>query len=213
VPQPTAMEIPGGTEAPIPLRRTLLTAAALLLALCGVAAAVDLGRVDRVVVETGLVLPIAESAVRDDPSLVRYTPVFEVTEPSTLRIDLTRGAAPGWVAVDCALISEDESEVRTFQVASLQSDGASSTSSARIDQVGAGRYSVRLTPRYRPSTPGHGPLPSAQVRVVLGGRSGTPFLVATGLILIPAVFTTVRWARQRRRDRHATATATATATL
>ena len=205
----------------IRLRPALLTAAGLLAVLAAVAALVDLGHTQRVVAETSLALPDSANPVHDDPTFVRYTPVFEVERPSTVHIELLREGRPGWVAVGCTLLSEDTGETRELvvQTSVLPGAGGDVRAEARIDRVMPGSYSLRLAPMARElvapapvaatavptpappaaARPGH----PAQVRVTVGGRSPFPFILAAGLIVLPALVTLVRWARLRRSEKRA----------
>lgn len=185
---------------PVSLRFPLATAAVLLVALGALAALLDFGRTDALVVDTDLDLPGADDL--DGPEaarFIRHSNRFEVTRAGTLDVVLERGAALGGVAVACALRDESTGEIRELLLESVL-PGGSARATARIDRVTPGWYSLRFDPHYAPPSDGGGSRPPrAHVRVLSGGRSFAMLAIAAGLVLAPLAWSVGRWAWYERR--------------
>lgn len=204
---------------PVPIRFVLGTAVALLVALSAIGYFTDLGRPETVVFEGPLrvsSLPAGEQA-DDEPPPITLSPPFEVSGPTTLRLELRRSESPGWVGVSCSLLNEETGELREFPLHSDHRPPTSPqlTADVLVDQVATGRYTLRFDPAWQPVTapqlgqdePAAVEPPSVVVRATEGSRSWWGFGIAALLIIAPALFEIARYYRHRRGRRGAVAVA------
>ncbi len=200
----------------IHLGRLWALAGVLLVVLFAIAFALELGKETRVVVDGGLrlpALPASRAALAEEVSAdaVQLTPAFDVEEPTTLELTLSRGAEEGWVGVDVALVEEESGELRQLGLATDVRGAVGKdpqeerTKTVLVDRVRPGHYVLRLAPSWEPleepepgraDTPPPAP-PAAHFRAVLGRRSYWALALAAGLILLPPLVSTGRrlWRR------------------
>jgi hypothetical protein len=202
------------------LGRLWALAAALLVLLLVVGYFLELGKETRVVVDGPLRMPehpASRAALEDELSAeaIQLTPSFDVEEPTTLELTLSRSADEGWVGVDVALIEEETGEMRQLGLATDVRGAVGSDpeqerrSQVLVDRVQPGRYVLRLAPSWEPleePTPGEAddtpPVPpSVHFRAVEGRRSHWALSLATALILLPPLVVTGRRLFRRWRSR------------
>lgn len=184
---------------------TLVSFAALFVALLLVAGAFIVGKPRQVLVEGPLALPdtpaVAGSARAEGAEdRASYTPTFQVTGgPTTLAVELRTNAQQAWVGVACALIDEVGGEVREFPIEASYYSGVeggeswsegSPTMTTYLAQVPSGTYSLRLDPQWTGAA--FASPPEASIRVEQGSSSGACCCGAFFLLLLPVPFALYR---------------------
>lgn len=193
---------PPPADPPSP-RRALLTAAALLALLAAVAWWLDLGRQERTVADLTVPLRASPTPTRGDPDAIVYAPDFDLDRTSTLTVTLEPPDAEGDLSIGCALLEQATGEVRALTLGVSQrrdAGGALARSPAQvatIDRVAPGAYSMRFEPWFRGEA--SAAPPPARVRVTAGGLRPLTFVLAAGIVVLPALISLGRWARWRLR--------------
>jgi hypothetical protein len=172
------------------LRVTWAIAGALLALLLGVALAFELGE-DREVLVDG---PLA------------------LDGPTTLEIAISRSGSDAWLGVDVAVIELETLEVRELSLGIERESVGTRLEDARatalVDRLDAGRYVIRLAPRWEPvalplagradTDPASFTPPRAHLRVTSGARSHGALFLAAALILVPPLYASGRRLLARR---------------
>ena len=180
----------------------IVTAGVLLAALVALHAGFELTRPAKVLTEGALALPPrpASDGTADVEELARgvfFTPELAVDGPTTLVIELERGAMEGWVGAQVSLLHRDSGEVRQLSLGSSfvrgpdgRATGALS-SRARVGEVESGTWIARLEPAWEPIDPA-AEAPHAMLRIRQERRSPVHFWGAAGLVVAPALVQVAR---------------------
>jgi hypothetical protein len=200
------------------LRVTWAIAGALLALLLGVALAFELGEDREVLVDGPLALPPlpASHMARDDDEpiedAVQTTPELALDGPTTLEIAISRSGSDAWLGVDVAVIELETLEVRELSLGIERESVGTRLEDARatalVDRLDAGRYVIRLAPRWEPvalplagradTDPASFTPPRAHLRVTSGARSHGALFLAAALILVPPLYASGRRLLARR---------------
>jgi hypothetical protein len=132
------------------------------------------------------------SSLSHDPAAF-VTSDFQVRgrpENLDIRVEAESGSDPAIFAV--SVIAEDSGQAWDFG----SEIGGDSPNSAdfKVARAAPGNYYLRVEPSFDPDDlpPDHGASVSYRIRVIEGGISWWPFLIAFGLLLIPPISTTMR---------------------
>jgi hypothetical protein len=183
-----------------------------------VALAFELGEDREVLVDGPLALPPlpASHMARDDDEpiedAVLTTPELALDGPTTLEIAISRSGSDAWLGVDVAVIELETLEVRELSLGIERESVGTRLEDARatalVDRLDAGRYVIRLAPRWEPvalplagradTDPASFTPPRAHLRVTSGARSHGALFLAAALILVPPLYASGRRLLARR---------------